>query len=481
MKTSEFTNLLGITLHPLQEVIVKVAAGEPLTDDQIPLFEKHAGRPYESSGEPPHEMHALCGRQSGKTSFVAAPYALYVAFDPKTVEGLQAGQWRDVVVVSPTRKQSRIAYSRIRGLIERTPSLQRYVQKVTRNEIELNFGVRIGVWAAESAHLRGIQPRLLLLDEACFLPAEGTRADYEIIDAVKPGMAMVPNGQIITISSPWIEMGYVFEAFRRRATLEDIIVFQATSAELNPLIPQAFLDREEKRDPEAFRREFGAEFIGSINTFFPAEAVNACVISGRTALPPLAGTQYVAAVDQAYRQDTFTLAVAHSEGDTVVVDLLKGWKPRRGRMNQLGQLLPELEAEIAPYNVTTLFGDQYASVPFQELLVGRGLAYHERTFTADSKRDMYASLKDAVLSQRIELLDHDRSLRELRTLEARATATGHVRIEAPRGTGFSDDYADVLAILANELRPSRVANVVAFGDQPEPGFEDRAGIWNMEF
>ena len=42
------------------------------------------------------------------------------------------------------------------------------------------------------------------------------------------------------------------------------------------------LDREKKRDPEVFRREFGGEFIGSISAYLPAEAGEACFGSARS-------------------------------------------------------------------------------------------------------------------------------------------------------------------------------------------------------
>ena len=67
----------------------------------------------------------------------------------------------------------------------------------------------------------------------------------------------------------------------------------------------------------------------------------------------------------------------------------------------------------------------------------------------------------------IELLDHPTSLRELRTLEATALPSGATRIEAPRGAGFSDDFADVHAILASELRPTVSVGHSAIGNPAE--------------
>lgn len=456
--------VLGLTYSPLQQVVLLAARGEELTEEQVALFERHAGRPWPGPGEPPGEVHVVAGRQSGKTGYLAPTLILHAALDPETVRELGAGYWRDVVLVAPTQRQARIAYQRIRGLVEGRAELKRYLRgEPTLHELEFEFGVRLGIWAAHGAHLRGTQPRLVLLDEACWLGIEGPRADQEIVEAVRPGMALVPGAQVVTISTPAWEQGYVWETWRRRAEREDALVFQAASWELNPRFRQSFLDRERERDPDYFRREYGAEFVSTIQAYLPAASVEACVVRGRLQVAPVAEARYAAALDQGYRRDTFALAVGHREGGRVVVDRIRGWSPRRGQPVKLETLLPELLAELEPYRVHAVFGDQYAAEAFREVLRRDGLSYQERTFTSESKRDMYESLKALVVGGQVELLDHEASLRELRTLEARVAPSGAVKIEAPRGAGFSDDYADCLAILAHELRPSRDEATLSVG------------------
>lgn len=447
--------VLGMGYSPLQETILLASRGEVLTDAQAALFERHAGRAWPGPGEPPHEVHLVTGRQSGKTGRVGATLSLEAAFNPATTEGLEPGYSRHIATVAPTRRQARIAYDRVRALVQERPALRVHLEgEPTNQEISLDFGIKVGVWAARGAYLRGLQARLLLLDEAAFLPAEGPRADLDLIEAVRPGMAMVPNAQIVCITSPWAQVGYVFEAYRRRSEFADVFVFQAASWELNPAIPQRFLDRERARDPELFQREYGGEFVSTISAYLPAASIEACVVSGRKQLPAEPGKRYVCAIDQAYRQDRFALAVGHQEGDRVVVDLLHSWIPGRGRALRLESLLPELKALIQPYGINVLLGDQFAADAFREVLRREGMDYGERTFTTDSKRNMYASLKAGIVGEAVELLDHDASLRELRTLEARVTPAGNVRIAAPEVAGFHDDFADVLAILVHELRPT---------------------------
>ena len=116
----------------------------------------------------------------------------------------------------------------------------------------------------------------------------------------------------------------------------------------------------------------------------------------------------------------------------------------------------------------------------REVLAGVGLNYIEKTFTAQSKANIYAALRDAIVNQHIELLDHSESLRELRLLEASMLPSGGMRIQAPEGAGYHDDYADVLALLSHELRPKvSGGGIIAVG-----GRDDRLrpdNILNVQF
>jgi metal-dependent amidase/aminoacylase/carboxypeptidase family protein len=69
-------------------------------------------------------------------------------------------------------------------------------------------------------------------------------------------------------------------------------------------------------------------------------------------------------------------------------------------------------------------------------------------FTAKSKAQIYGNLQQLFYQQRITLLDHPETLRELRQLERTVTQGGQVQIAAP--TGLHDDMATVLALSANQ-------------------------------
>jgi hypothetical protein len=79
-----------------------------------------------------------------------------------------------------------------------------------------------------------------------------------------------------------------------------------------------------------------------------------------------------------------------------------------------------------------------------------GLTFEERTFTNQSKGDIYATLRSRIQDGTIELLDHRDSLRELRGLELENLPGGGTRIGHPRHG--HDDYADAMALAVSEAR-----------------------------
>jgi hypothetical protein len=294
------------------------------------------------------------------------------------------------------------------------------------------------------------------------------------VEAVEPSLAQFdPHGKIVAISSPWVRDGRAWRRFRDRKLLTDGFVWHATSKEMNPELSDAFLERARKKDPQAFDRHYLAKFTEAVEAFLPAVAVDACTQRGREEVPPdeerAAHHGYAATLDQAYRKDSFVLAIGHREGGRVVVDRLREWAPGRAQPVSLKTLIPELKAELQRYGLRSVSGDQYAGEPFRELLSEHGLAYRVRNFTNQSKLDYYGALKAVILNEEIELLDHEKSLHELRSVESIVTPAGNVRIEAP--APLHDDYADVLAVLAWELREAP-AGRTAVGRAGEPSAVD---------
>lgn len=55
--------------------------------------------------------------------------------------------------------------------------------------------------------------------------------------------------------------------FGRRYELPEGLVVQAPTWLMNPSISERFLERERDKDPEAYQREYGAQFSDSISSW----------------------------------------------------------------------------------------------------------------------------------------------------------------------------------------------------------------------
>ena len=399
------------------------------------------------------QVTLLVGRQSGKSLF-AAYATVYCALHPAATSGLRPGESRHAILIAPTTRQATRLLKYTRDILRDVAP--RAIKADRRDEIELRSGVTVAVWTAKHAALRGLQIVALVVDEAAHHHEVGPRALDDIIAAAHPAMSHVRNPLVLLISTPWAKAGSIYEAWRgRQSTAPEALCMQASSAAFWPSFPRDVLEAERKRDVENYRREYLAEFLDTIGCLFDAELLEACVVAGRRRLPPLRGPRYVGAIDAATVKDTFVVGVAHSDNGRLIVDHLHGWAPGAGKPLRLDKLLPDLADRLKPYGVSVVIGDQYSAAAMSELLSRHGIRYRQEAFTVQSKMDFYGALRERVNNNTIELLNHEPSLRELRQIERRALSGGAWRIEAPRGAGHHDDFADVLALLAHELRPSR--------------------------
>jgi phage terminase large subunit-like protein len=117
----------------------------------------------------------LAGWQSGKTSIIAALIALYEAFRDHRV---RPGQRAYVLIIAPVIQQAEIAFKFIRQYLLESPILQQYVSKITKDEIELKFGIPIA-GRPSYISIRGVPVVCAILDELAFWNHEPNSANPE--------------------------------------------------------------------------------------------------------------------------------------------------------------------------------------------------------------------------------------------------------------------------------------------------------------
>ena len=151
--------------------------------------------------------------------------------------------------------------------------------------IELSNRVVIEIATASFRSTRGYSYAAILCDEVAFWRSDETslNPDVEILRALRPGMATIPGSMMLIASSPYSQRGELFNAYRRHFGKDGarVLVWKASTLEMNPGIDRRIIDEAYEDDPEAAKAEYGAEFRTDLADFVTRETVDAVTMWGR--------------------------------------------------------------------------------------------------------------------------------------------------------------------------------------------------------
>ena len=417
------------------------AMGEALTDDERPIFTKLTGREHEPL-QRVSELAIVAGRRAGKSRALAT-LAAYIA-------GLC--DWRDVLVPGETgvllclAQDQRVAKQILNyceAVFDASPILSQLVVNRTADTIELKGNIKIEVRPASMKKLRGPTYVGILLDELAFFFTEENYAnpDSEIIASVTPGL-LTTRGLTVMASSPYARRGVLWDVYRKHYGPDgaaSVLVAKGTTRDFNSTVPQEEIDRLLEKDPARNRAEYLAEFRTDLESFVPAEIVEACVQPGIYERLPTRDTQFFGFCDPSGgSSDSFTMCIGHlpyAEG-SVVIDCLREARPPFSPE----VVVKEFSDLFKSYGITTIYGDRYAGEWPVEGFAKQGINYQQ---SAKPKSELYTGLLPLINSCRIELLDNRRCIAQLCGLERRTARGGKDSIDHPPGQ--HDDLANAVA------------------------------------
>jgi hypothetical protein len=411
--------------------------GLPMAADELAVYEAHTGRQTPPT-TPAREAWFIVGRRGGK-SRVAALLTVYAACF--TRYALAAGERGVAMMIAADRRQARVVFRYVCGLFDAVPMLGRLVTDRTRDALRLANGIDIEIHTASFRSTRGYTVVAAVLDECAYFPTDDSaNPDTEIVNAIRPGMASVPEALLVGISSPYARRGELWRAYEHHYAKDGdpVLVWKASTQSMNPSVNSAVIDRATEDDPARAAAEYGAEFRRDVEGYVSREAVMACVASERRELPPVSGVNYVAFVDPSGGSaDSFTLAVAHRQGERGVLDCIRERRPPFSP----DAVVTEYAALLKSYRVTTVRGDHYAGSWPADRFRAHGIRYQpaERT-----KSEIYAALLPLLNAGRVELLDERRLLAQLLGLERRTARGGRDSIDHAPGSAH-DDVANAVA------------------------------------
>jgi hypothetical protein len=410
----------------------------PTTEPQRLLYRQCSGRRDLPTGQIT-EAWLCCGRRAGK-SFVLSLIAVYLACFRSYAEHLGPGERCTVVIAATDRRQARVIFRYIRGLILGTPLLAPKVERETADAIDLDNGVSIEVQTTSTASVRGYTVCAALCDELAYWPGDGSaEPDREVIASLRPAMATIPGAMLLCASSPRAKRGALWEAYDRHYGKDDpgVLVWRSPTTTMNPTVPQSTIDAALAHDRADALAEYYAEFRNDLESFISREGVMACVDVGVRQHPPRPGIKYESFTDPSGgSSDSMTCAVGHVEGDIVVVDcvreIMAPFDPDSA-VDELVQLL-------GLYGVRATNGDRYAAAWCSTAFEKRGVAYRHSELPRSA---LYLNLLPHLNSLTVRLLDDERAVGQIASLERRTARGARDTVDHPKGQ--HDDIANAIA------------------------------------
>jgi len=415
--------------------VLKVIFGLFFTAKDWSNFRKVAGE----RGLPSHlrELWVVGARRLGKTTILAAVASFLAVFKNWSAH-LSPGERGHIVAIAVDRKQAGELFQRIKHTFT-LPFFRHLVERETQDELWLKNGIVIAVKTADFRSIRGLTIVAALLDEAAFFRVEGRNPFQELLTALRPGMATIPDSLLIVVSSPYMKAGPLWATYQKCYGKNDphVLVVQGSTEVFNPTLDKDFIRRQIEADPEAGKAEWLGHFRDDLEQFIDGRMLEAVTIPGRSELPPVQGVRYFLFADPSGgKVDSFTAAVAHVEKTIVVLDAVREWRPPFKPL----EVVKQIASLAGTYGCGSVVSDKYSGEWMSQAVRDVGLR-HEASML--NRSELYLEILPMITGQRIELLDHPKMMAQFRGLERRTRSGGHDMVD--HGPGAHDDIANSVA------------------------------------
>lgn len=410
-----------------------------MDDDAVALYRQHTGR-QTPPAVPFKEAALIIGRRGGK-SRVLALIAVYLATFRDYEPHLAPGEVATIAIIAADRRQARSIFRFALGLLKAVGLLAEMVEDETSETITLSNRVVIEIATASFRVTRGYTFAAILADETAFWRSDDSaNPDEEIFKALRPGLATIPGAILLNASSPYRKRGVLYAAYSRHYAKDDarVLVWKATTLEMNPALDPVIVAEAYQDDPDAADAEYGGNFRSDLTDFVPRAVVEAATVMDRYEIAPMSRLSYFAFVDPSggTGSDSMTLAVAHREGDRVILDAVREVRPPFSPENVTMDFATLLKA----YRIRSVTGDRYAGEWPRERFRAHGIQYE---LSEQPKSDIYRDFLPVLNSGRAELLNLPRLASQLCGLERRTARSGRDSID--HAPGAHDDIANVVA------------------------------------
>jgi len=391
--------------------------------------------PYQESLVRDQSNRIVCcwGRQCGKTSTIAIK-AIHFAYCNPNV---------NVLIASPSLRQSMIMFDRILGFIYSGLILPSGVSGKTRTVVRLLNGSGITALPCSENLLRGYTADLVICDEAAFMPED------IIIQVVFP-MLSTTNGTAIFLSTPWGRDHFFYRAFMD----PKYSVHHVKSTECPLMKPEFLEEQRHNMSEEAFRMEYLAEFVEAATCFFSQDLIRSCVDSSLMFASSLedrvrAG-EYYAGSDFGKLDDYSVLSILRREGELLKLVYLHEFPLGTAYSSVIGHLVRADQK----FRFRKVLVDQTGvGEPVLEELKAQGVQNVEGLiFTVKTKEELLTCLKLAMEQKRLKIPYDRRLCEQINQHQYEYSKSGHLTFSHPPGSYDDQLWSLALSCYAGTVR-----------------------------
>lgn len=433
---------VSFTERPAQEVILRCLYGLSLNDEQLAIYKLLTGNgdEFESGVEKTEGVFDI-GARGGK-SFVTSIVALYEGTRDKWKQYLTPGETGYAVIIATRQKQAEdIIQKACSRMLEDSDIAWMMKSYPLKASLELTNGMTIASFPCNSTAARGLPIFLLIFDEIAWYRTEGVKADYAIFNALNPRRAQFPGAKCLKITTPAGKQGLFWMEFDEGFKVPGRLTVKGNTRLVNPMIPQDFIDKEYKRDPDNAAMEFGAEFAETVSGFFASciDQLKACFSEPVEDMPYRQNYNYYSAIDQSglSGQDKFGYAIAHKDTafNTIIVDAVRQWDTK-----DADYIIESIREINGKYHCQDIMIDSYAGGWVQNALEKRELT----VFESPRLSVVYTNLRTLVLAQRLTMPDHPSLRNGLLQTQAFYSRSNNLTIGHERTGEGHGDLADAV-------------------------------------
>ncbi len=419
--------------------IIKAFYGSPLNEEEKKAYFKVANK-YALPSDKCTELLVIAGRRGGKSETIAR-LAVFEAIYGGHGIALAPGQYGLIPIISPVKVQSQQIMNYCRGLCS-LPGVRNFLEgEPTATEIKFKTKIIIQVSVADVLNVSGPTIVTAILDEKAKLAgSESKIPDTEVIASLRPALAPVvgaPKRKFIGITSAYIRSGVAYNEDKEWYGKPDapMLVVKGSTELFNPNVDMDYLEQQRQLMGDKY---YAREFLGiwqdvTDDNYF--DNLEKCIDKGRLSNPPVIGTDYWCAIDPAWKQDEFALAIVHRERREelgplhTVVDLIRTWKPpAKGEVLSTDMVLRSIKKITDQYNTEIVYTDQASAPLLIEVAKRIGMHIVEVPWHSgsgpESKQAKFGRVRSAMSNSRFHLPDDDDTVAEFASISSKLLQSG---------------------------------------------------------